>query len=163
MLHLELTKESRLSSCWTIALVLAILTTLVSSYHLPAAVMAHSGGTDAWGCHAGSRPYHCHTPKRNNNWTSDNWTSNSGSSSYGYQQIDPSICITSTATTLSRADIALVQTLLILKGFEPGPIDGNYGRRTRAALNRFESRNNLAKSRGQYLRNRSLSKLGASC
>lgn len=24
---------------------------------------AHSGGTDAYGCHAGSQPYHCHTPK----------------------------------------------------------------------------------------------------
>ena len=25
--------------------------------------ISHSGGTDAFGCHAGSRPYHCHTPK----------------------------------------------------------------------------------------------------
>ena len=24
---------------------------------------AHSGGTDKYGCHAGSRPYHCHNPK----------------------------------------------------------------------------------------------------
>ena len=24
---------------------------------------AHSGGTDAHGCHAGSQPYHCHPPK----------------------------------------------------------------------------------------------------
>ncbi|MBA4274919.1 MAG: YHYH domain-containing protein [Alphaproteobacteria bacterium] len=23
-------------------------------------VFAHSGGTDANGCHAGSQPYHCH-------------------------------------------------------------------------------------------------------
>ena len=23
----------------------------------------HSGGTDANGCHAGTKPYHCHTPK----------------------------------------------------------------------------------------------------
>ncbi|MED5387427.1 MAG: YHYH domain-containing protein [Pseudomonadota bacterium] len=22
--------------------------------------LAHSGGTDANGCHAGSKPYHCH-------------------------------------------------------------------------------------------------------
>ncbi|MGB1238713.1 MAG: YHYH domain-containing protein [Pseudomonadales bacterium] len=27
-------------------------------------VSAHSGGTDARGCHAGKKPYHCHTPKR---------------------------------------------------------------------------------------------------
>ena len=24
---------------------------------------AHSGGTNKYGCHAGSRPHHCHTPK----------------------------------------------------------------------------------------------------
>ncbi len=24
---------------------------------------AHSGGTDSRGCHAGTQPYHCHTPK----------------------------------------------------------------------------------------------------
>ena len=24
---------------------------------------AHSGGTDSNGCHSGSEPYHCHTPK----------------------------------------------------------------------------------------------------
>jgi len=24
------------------------------------AALAHSGGTDKNGCHAGSRPYHCH-------------------------------------------------------------------------------------------------------
>ena len=24
---------------------------------------AHSGGTDSNGCHAGTQPYHCHTPK----------------------------------------------------------------------------------------------------
>jgi len=27
---------------------------------MPGFVLAHSGGTDANGCHAGSRPYHCH-------------------------------------------------------------------------------------------------------
>lgn len=26
----------------------------------PSAALAHSGGLDANGCHAGSRPYHCH-------------------------------------------------------------------------------------------------------
>ena len=29
-----------------------------------AKVNAHSGGTDANGCHAGSQPYHCHNPKK---------------------------------------------------------------------------------------------------
>jgi len=26
-------------------------------------VQAHSGGTDKYGCHAGSKPYHCHNSK----------------------------------------------------------------------------------------------------
>ncbi|MEM8794078.1 MAG: YHYH domain-containing protein [Pseudomonadota bacterium] len=26
----------------------------------PMAAQAHSGGTDSNGCHAGSKPYHCH-------------------------------------------------------------------------------------------------------
>ena len=28
-------------------------------------LIAHSGGTDRYGCHGGSKPYHCHTPKKN--------------------------------------------------------------------------------------------------
>ena len=30
----------------------------------PVAASAHSGGLNADGCHAGSRPYHCHRPQR---------------------------------------------------------------------------------------------------
>lgn len=30
---------------------------------IPNIVIAHSGGLDANGCHAGSRPYHCHRPQ----------------------------------------------------------------------------------------------------
>jgi hypothetical protein len=26
----------------------------------PTVVQGHSGGTDQYGCHAGSQPYHCH-------------------------------------------------------------------------------------------------------
>jgi hypothetical protein len=29
----------------------------------PSPALAHSGGTDANGCHAGSQPYHCHRPR----------------------------------------------------------------------------------------------------
>ncbi len=41
----------------------------------PAIVLAHSGGTDSNGCHAGSQPYHCHS---NNTATSDVSDSSSG-------------------------------------------------------------------------------------
>ena len=36
---------------------------LLSLILLASQAFAHSGGTDRYGCHAGSRPYHCHTPK----------------------------------------------------------------------------------------------------
>lgn len=46
---------------------------------MPGFVLAHSGGTDANGCHAGSRPYHCHNNNNNNN--NNNGSSGSGGSS----------------------------------------------------------------------------------
>lgn len=32
----------------------------LSAPTIPSIALAHSGGLDANGCHAGSRPYHCH-------------------------------------------------------------------------------------------------------
>ena len=43
---------------FTKALVLFALSRLA-----PAPVWSHSGGLDAKGCHAGSKPYHCHRPQ----------------------------------------------------------------------------------------------------
>lgn len=40
-----------------IALFFVVLVTAASS---SAVVYAHSGGTNSLGCHAGSKPYHCH-------------------------------------------------------------------------------------------------------
>ncbi|MEM9060401.1 MAG: YHYH domain-containing protein [Pseudomonadota bacterium] len=37
-------------------LAIVLFTFVISTGH----VIAHSGGTDANGCHAGSKPYHCH-------------------------------------------------------------------------------------------------------
>jgi hypothetical protein len=35
--------------------------------------IAHSGGTDSFGCHAGSKPYHCHGgPDNSNNFINSN-------------------------------------------------------------------------------------------
>ena len=39
-------------------LVIACMFILSSNFAL-----AHSGGTDANGCHAGTKPYHCHNKK----------------------------------------------------------------------------------------------------
>ena len=37
----------------------------VSGVISTASLVAHSGGTNAAGCHAGSKPYHCHSPRKN--------------------------------------------------------------------------------------------------
>ena len=36
---------------------------LTLSLLAPSLSLAHSGGTDSNGCHAGSQPYHCHSAK----------------------------------------------------------------------------------------------------
>ncbi len=47
---------------------------------------------------------------------------------------------------LTRADIRRAQQLLTELGYEPGPIDGIMGRRTRAAVERFQADQGLAVS-----------------
>lgn len=44
---------------------------------------------------------------------------------------------------LSREDVRRAQKLLAAQGYEPGPIDGFYGPRTRAAVERFETAHGL--------------------
>jgi len=48
---------------------LAVISTI--SISLPDISYAHSGGLNAAGCHAGSRPYHCHRAARDMVRTSD--------------------------------------------------------------------------------------------
>jgi len=36
---------------------------VIAASFFPINVVAHSGGTDSKGCHAGSQPYHCHNSK----------------------------------------------------------------------------------------------------
>jgi hypothetical protein len=51
---------------WAFALSVALMVAVPLT--APSSAGAHSGGTDANGCHAGSRPYHCHnggTPSPN--------------------------------------------------------------------------------------------------
>ena len=48
---------------------------LMASMMSPTFAYAHSGGTNAAGCHAGSKPYHCHNAKKNYS-TSSSYTYN---------------------------------------------------------------------------------------
>ena len=43
-------------------------------------VAAHSGGLNAQGCHAGSKPYHCHRPQKSTQRTQS--STNSGCNSH---------------------------------------------------------------------------------
>ena len=45
--------KNRVVLLWSMAIMLVTLK-----------VNAHSGGTDRYGCHGGSQPYHCHNPKK---------------------------------------------------------------------------------------------------
>ena len=49
---------------------------------------AHSGGTDANGCHAGSQPYHCHNGSKSES-SSSSGRSTSGASTLGGSQSSP--------------------------------------------------------------------------
>jgi hypothetical protein len=124
---------------------------------------AHSGGTDSSGCHTchtncpsyglAYEEYHCHTPKGNSSYSNPTWN----------PPLSPSYCILEDTTTLSREDMALIQSILKRKGYRPGTVDGYYGSQTRAALNRYELKWKLPKSKGSTLRNRTLEKLNVFC
>ena len=43
---------------------LAILSLAALSISVPSITFAHSGGLNAQGCHAGSKPYHCHRSQK---------------------------------------------------------------------------------------------------
>jgi hypothetical protein len=50
-------------------IVLTILFLIVITIQGVEISIAHSGGTDSFGCHAGSKPYHCHGGPDNSNNT----------------------------------------------------------------------------------------------
>jgi len=78
--------------------------------HMPL-VHGHSGGTDSNGCHSGSKPFHCHTPKSNLNNSSyrPNY-SLSGSSSYEQPYSKPSDKAIETKCTSSGCTITNINT-----------------------------------------------------
>ena len=43
--------------------IFAALTFAAAVLMAPSTLLAHSGGTDSAGCHAGTKPYHCHNGK----------------------------------------------------------------------------------------------------
>ena len=81
---------------------------------LPA--LSHSGGLDRNGCHAGSRPYHCHN----------------GGSSRSTARIAPQRVVPQ-----ANPDLRRLQAVLNRMGYDCGPEDGFVGPRTRACIAAF--------------------------
>lgn len=87
---------------------------------------SHSGGLNSHGCHAGSKPYHCHRA------ASDMVSSSSGGyrlkCSLGSRSKDCVGSITS-ADTLSTSDVLWLQTRLAVhcSGIGAGFVDGILG------------------------------------
>lgn len=96
---------------------------------------AHGGGLDSDGghnCNVGScaGTYHCHQAR--------------GPRCGGVQYQAPSIptslasCVRLFGTQMTRGEVKLMQIALLADGFNPGPIDGYFGRRTSIAVNAYE-------------------------
>ena len=60
-MYLPSSETKRLSFSFRIWHVFCIFIALVSNQSVIDKAHAHSGGLDAQGCHAGSKPYHCHS------------------------------------------------------------------------------------------------------
>ena len=82
----------------------------------PLPALSHSGGLDRNGCHAGSRPYHCH---------------NGGSSRSTARAVPQRI------VPRADADLRRLQEALNRLGYDCGPADGYIGARTRSCIAAF--------------------------
>jgi peptidoglycan hydrolase-like protein with peptidoglycan-binding domain len=71
--------------------------------------------------------------------------------------------VSATGQYFEDSEVALIQKKLKSLGFRPGPVDGIYGSQTRAALNRFEAKRKLKRSRGNTLQWKSIQRLGVVC
>ncbi len=124
-------------------------------------VEAHGGGLDGDGGHncyvgacAGS--YHCHQsrgPRCGGGWSQ-------GSSAPSWSVAS---CVLTSGGSFTRGEVGKIQANLKFWGFNPGPIDGKYGPKTRAALNRFEDRAGIPRSTGQFINVLSVRHLWAAC
>lgn len=140
------------------------LFSLVITVGTIAPASSHSGGLDSQGghnCRVGScaGTYHCHQA----------WGPACGGRVSGtqgtikkFKSIVPR-CAEDSSETLTRENIAMIQSKLKSRGFSPGSIDGNYGTSTRNALNKFEAKNGLSRSPKNSIETSSIEELGANC
>ena len=115
---------------------LGFLTAVITATVAATTVNSHSGGLNSQGCHAGSRPYHCHRS------SSEMVPSTSGGyrlrCGAGSRSKD---CRRSPVPRYDIKTIIDVQYLLVThcRSLQPSFIDGAWGRQSQAALKRFQS------------------------
>jgi hypothetical protein len=123
---------------------------------------AHGGGLDSSGghnCNVGScaGTYHCHRGCGGGGGGGGSYRAPSTPTWY------VASCVSTTGTSYSRGEVGKIQANLRFWGFNPGPIDGVYGSKTRGALNRFEDKAGIARSVGNSINTRSVLYLWAAC
>ncbi len=122
--------------------------------------IGHGGGLDSQGghnCRVGScaGTYHCHQARGP--------ACGGGTKPSTQRKTLLTKCVEESAEDLTSSNMALIQTKLKTKGFDPGTIDGNYGSGTKKALNAFEKKYKLTQSMGSSINNASMEKLGVNC
>ena len=126
---------------------------------------AHGGGLDGDGghnCRVGScaGTYHCHQAR------GPRCGGGGGGGSYQAPSTPKwsiASCVSVTGSSYSRGEVGKIQANLKFWGFNPGPIDGIYGSKTRSALNRFEDKAGIARSTGNVINVTSVLYLWAAC
>ena len=155
----------------SIALRILLVLVMASGFGLmptPKVVSAHGGGLDGNGghnCRVGScaGTYHCHRCPCGCS-TSSNSPNRPSPPPTSRPSVSLARCVrTSGVTYFSKNEIALMQAMLKFLGYNPGPIDGIYGSRTRGALNSFETRFGLTRSSSSSIYYSSISRLLIAC
>ena len=122
-------------------------------------VSAHGGGLDGSGghnCNVGScaGTYHCHRPS---------WGCGGGYQFASPTPVLPSICVSLFSSKMSKSDVLLIQMRLSLNGSNPGSLDGIFGSKTQAAINKYEAIYGLQRSPKNSIYHSTLKHLNVDC
>ena len=116
-------------------------------------VSAHGGGLDGDGghnCNVGScaGTYHYHR---------------GGGSNSSSQMPSLVFCVSLNSSRKTQSEVALIQFMLLFKGFSPGPLDGISGSQTMRAMNAYEAKYRLLRSPKNSIYHSTIRHLGIEC